>query len=214
MTKKISVIDYDMCNLLNVVRAFEYIGANVTVIEHPGDVKSADRLVVPGVGAFRDCMEEMTKRGFADSIKDFAETERPMLGICVGMQALFEGSEEFGETTGLGLIEGWVRRIPSLTAEKMPQRVPHIGWNHLCKPNESTDWDGTLLDSVAEHSAMYFVHSYAAVPEREDNRLADVLYGGHRVASAVRRGNVYGCQFHPERSGPMGLKVLQRFSDM
>ena len=134
MSKKITLIDYGMCNLLNVARALEHCGAEVTITEDPAAVLNAEKLVVPGVGAFSACMHELEDRGFADAIRRYVDTQRPMLGICVGMQMLFEASEEFGEHAGLGILPGRVRAVPSKTLAGEPQRVPHIGWNHLVAP--------------------------------------------------------------------------------
>lgn len=201
-----------MCNLLNVARAFEHCGAQVTVTEDPKAVGAAGRLVVPGVGAFSDSMKEVVGRGFADEIRAFAQTGRPMFGICVGMQMLFDASEEFGEHAGLGILPGRVKAVPSRRLDGQPQRVPHIGWNHLVEPEGGRDWRGTLLEPmVGSHPAVYFVHSFAAMPAQTTDRLADCLYGGHRICAAVQRDNLMASQFHPERSGEVGLAMVQRF---
>jgi len=212
MSKKITLIDYGMCNLLNVARALEHCGAEVTITEDPAAVLSAEKLVVPGVGAFSACMHELEERGFADAIRRYVDTQRPMLGICVGMQMLFETSEEFGEHAGLGILPGRVRAVPGKTATGELQRVPHIGWNHLVTPENGRQWEGTLLEDYAgQQPAVYFVHSYAAVPSRDSDRLADTLYGGHRLCAAVQKDNLMATQFHPERSGEIGLTIARRF---
>ena len=198
--------------MLNVVRAFEHCGAQVVVTEDPGVAAAAERLVVPGVGAFRDSIKEVTERGFADAILAFAQTGRPMFGICVGMQLLFEASTEFGEHCGLGILPGRVEPVPSITTAGRPQRVPHIGWNHLVEPEGGRNWSKTLLDPVCgTNPAVYFVHAFAALPARHSDRLADCIYGGHRLCAAVQRGNLVASQFHPERSGGIGLRLVQRF---
>ncbi|TXC65469.1 imidazole glycerol phosphate synthase subunit HisH [Piscinibacter aquaticus] len=208
----VTIVDYGMCNLLNVARAFEHCGAQVTVTEDPKALTRAERLVVPGVGAFRDSMREVVGRGFADAIREYASTSRPMFGICVGMQMLFEASEEFGEHAGLGILPGRVRAVPSRRTDGVAQRVPHIGWNHLVEPEGGRDWHGTLLDPFAgSQPAVYFVHSFAAVPTLASDRLADCLYGGHRICAAVQRDNLMASQFHPERSGETGLAIVRRF---
>jgi glutamine amidotransferase len=216
MTEKpIAGVDYGRANLLNVARAFEHCGAAVRVVETPGDVLAADRLVVPGVGAFRDCLDELRRRGFDEALRRFVDTGRPMLGICVGMQALFEVSEEFGEHPGLGILPGRVRAVPLQTVDGAAQRVPHIGWNHLVQPESGRDWSGTVLEPfVGQRPAVYFVHSFAAQPEDPADRLTDCVYGGHRVCAAVQRGNLMATQFHPERSGEIGLTILRRFLDI
>lgn len=213
MKNRITILDYGMCNLLNVARAFEHVGAEVSVTESAQDAAAADRLVVPGVGAFRDSMLEVRRRGLDELILGYVETGRPFLGICVGMQILFEGSEEFGEHAGLGVFPGWVRAVPAQNAAGVAQRVPHIGWNELVPAASARSWDDTLLaGQTPQQAAVYFVHSFAAQPAREEDRLADCLYGGQRICAAVQRGAVMATQFHPERSAAVGLDILRRFS--
>lgn len=213
--KSITLVDYGMANLLNVARAFEHCGAAVRVVETPGEIVDAGRLVVPGVGAFSDCLDELRRRGFDDTLRRYVDTGRPMLGICVGMQALFEVSEEFGEHPGLGLLPGRVCAVPRQTIDGAPQRVPHIGWNHLVEPETGRGWAGTLLDPfLGQRPAVYFVHSFEAQPLNPADRLADCIYGGHRVCAAIQRGNLMATQFHPERSGKIGLTILRRFLDI
>lgn len=211
LNRKVTVVDYGMCNLFNVVRAFEHVGAEVSVATTPEAAQDADRLVVPGVGAFRDSMKEVQSRGFADAIRRFAETGRPLFGICVGMQILFDASEEFGEHAGLGILPGRVRAIPGASTTGQSQRVPHIGWNHL--HSGGRDWSNTLLAPLVGTSpALYFVHSFAATPARDEDKLAHCIYGGHQVCAAVQRMNVMATQFHPERSGLVGLRVVEHFT--
>ncbi|MDB5790418.1 MAG: hisH [Massilia sp.] len=212
MNNKITILDYGMGNLLNVARAFEHVGAEVTITDLPELAAEATRLVVPGVGAFKDSIAEVRRRGFDDVIRNYVSTERPFLGICVGMQILFDASEEFGTHEGLGILPGAVKAIPNLTTEGQMQRVPHIGWNHLVQTEQGRSWDGTLLSGFEEeHPAVYFVHSFAAQPANDADRLADCIYGGHRVCAVVQRNNVMATQFHPERSAKLGLGVLRRF---
>ncbi|MBX3625487.1 MAG: imidazole glycerol phosphate synthase subunit HisH [Rhizobacter sp.] len=213
--KSVTIVDYGMCNLLNVARAFEHVGADVTVTEDPAVALAANRLVVPGVGAFRDSMKEVETRGFGDAIRRFRATGRPMYGICVGMQILFDASEEFGEHAGLGILPGRVKAVPATTLEGRAQRVPHIGWNHLVEPSSGRSWEGTVLEPIARaHPAVYFVHSFAAVPANEQDRLADCVYGGYRICAAVQRDNLMASQFHPERSGETGLALVRRFVEL
>ena len=211
---RVAILDYGMCNLLNVARAFEAIEAEVKLIDSAGEAGAADRLVIPGVGAFRDSIDEVRSRGYHDVIRRFIETGRPFLGVCVGMQMLFDASEEFGEHEGLGILPGRVQAVPSTTTAGAPQRVPHIGWNVL-RPSNDRDWTGTLMaGSVGQDREVYFVHSFAAVPGRAEDRLADCYYGGHALCAAVQRDNIMGTQFHPERSGAGGLDMLRRFIAM
>jgi glutamine amidotransferase len=207
-----TLLDYGMCNMLNVARALEYAGAKVHVTEDPKEAVAAERLVVPGVGAFSECMRAVNTLGHGDAILEFVKSGRPMLGICVGMQILFEASEEFGETPGLGILPGRVRLIPNVTRSGAPQRVPHIGWNHLIEPAGGRSWEKTLLQPFgAVGPAVYFVHSFAAQPSTDNHRLADCDYGGHRISAMVKRDNITATQFHPERSGTVGLRMLKEF---
>ncbi len=208
---RISIIDYGIGNLLSVKRAFEYIGAEVQCIDRPEEVLKATHIVLPGVGAFKDGMRELKQRGFVEAIQTYCDENRPFLGICLGMQMMLEESEEFGVSKGLGIIKGKVVRIPDITISDEYQKVPHVGWNHIVQPDESVMWDKTILDGICNRENMYFVHSYTARPTMEQNRLADAYYGGQRLSAVIRRGNCYGTQFHPEKSGKWGLKIIYNF---
>jgi glutamine amidotransferase len=215
MGSEVLLVDYGMANLLNVARALAHCGAGVKITEDPAELAGASRVVVPGVGAFQDSMDEVTTRGFGDAIRRYVETERPFLGICVGMQILFDFSEEFGEHQGLGILPGRVRAVPDETSSGEKQRVPHIGWSHLHAPASGRGWNGTLLEPFeGERPALYFVHSFAPYPDEDRDRLADCLYGGQRICAAVQRGNIMATQFHPERSGEAGLTLLKHFLEM
>ena len=209
MSKPVTLLDYGIGNILNTVRALERCGAAVKVIQkaEAGDA-DADRLILPGVGAFGDGMQELRVRGFDDLICRFAATGRPFLGICVGMQVMFEAGEEMGEHSGLGLIAGRVLAIPPTGTNGQPHPVPHIGWRPLLPER---DWQDSILTDTAPGERAYFVHSFSARPVDEVVRLADVDYDGHRICAAVSQGNLHGCQFHPERSADAGLRMLSRF---
>ena len=210
--RTVTLLDYGMANLLNVARALQHCGADVSIVETPREAREADRLIVPGVGAFQHAMDEIRSRGLDDAVKAHAASGRPLLGICVGMQMLFEVSEEFGEHEGLGILPGRVRALPNRTVAGGEQRVPHIGWNQLRAPASDRTWTDSVLGSfVDEEPAMYFVHSFSADPGLQSDRLADCIYGGHRICAAVQRGNVTATQFHPERSGEAGLQLLRAF---
>jgi imidazole glycerol-phosphate synthase subunit HisH len=212
MSTGVLLVDYGMANLLNVARALSHCGATVKITENPADLERADRVVVPGVGAFQDSIHEVTTRGLSDAIKRYIESGRPFLGICVGMQLLFDISEEFGEHAGLGILPGRVSGVPRVTVSGQKQRIPHIGWNHLHAPASGRSWSRTLLQPFeGMNPAVYFVHSFAPYPAEESDRLADCLYGGQRICAAVQRGNIMATQFHPERSGEAGLTVLKHF---
>lgn len=217
-TSRVTVLDYGIGNLLNVVRALEHCGATVRVASQASDVAvmgdMPDRLVLPGVGSFGDAMEELRQRGFDDLVKRHVATERPFLGICVGAQLLFDVGEEHssnGVHAGLGLIPGRVQPVPASTPAGQSLRIPHIGWSALQLPPARVGWQGTPLSGVALGEPAYFVHSFAPVPTHEKHRLADTSYHGVRICAAVVRDHIYGCQFHPERSAAVGLRILQQF---
>ena len=194
----IAIIDYGAGNLFSVKNALDYIGAESTVTADAAVLERADRIVLPGVGAFADAMKKLGETGLIPAIKEQAQ-KKPLLGISLGMQMLFDRSFEFGETEGLGLIHGTVELMtpPDLL-------IPQIGWNRLLY-NEKC----ALLDGLGDEPYVYFVHSYAAVCAPE-NVAAYTDYGSN-IPACVFSGNVYGCQFHPEKSGETGLKILRNF---
>lgn len=210
MTAAVTVIDYGSGNLLSVARAFEHCGSQAHLTHNPADIENAERLVLPGVGAFGAGMQGLRERGVIDAIRRFAASGRPLLGICLGMQMLADASDEFGAHEGLGLIPGRVVAVPAHDLDGRSQKTPHIGWAEL-QPSLPTAWSDTLLDGTAVGSAMYLVHSFHFVPALAAHRLAVCLYGGHPITAVVAAGNVVGCQFHPEKSGPAGLALLARF---
>lgn len=205
------VIDYGMGNLLSVRRGLEHCGAKVNVTADPDAILSAAWAVLPGVGAFADGIAGLRRQGLDAVVREVAGRGIPLLGICLGMQMLLDESDEFGITAGLGLIPGRVIPVSSTTADGRPQKIPHIGWNALVLPQGREGWEGTLLQHVKPGEAVYFVHSFMANPTAPGHRIADCLYGGMPVSAAIGRDNVQGCQFHPEKSGEVGLRVLRRF---
>jgi glutamine amidotransferase len=210
MKRCVTIVDYGMGNLFSVVRAFEHCGAKTILADTPDAVSQAQILVLPGVGAFPQGMAGLEQRKLTGPIKTFASSGLPFLGICLGMQMMMDYSEEFGVTRGLGLIPGKVTQIPRRAVDGLDHKIPHIGWSPLVKP-AGADWSHSLLSTTAESATAYFVHSFGVVPEKEGSRLADCYYGGHRIAAAIRSGSLYGCQFHPEKSGTTGLSILKRF---
>lgn len=212
MTNSVSVVDYGVGNLLSVRRALEAVGANVTLVQSGAEVAAAERLILPGVGAFGKCMDEIRVRGLADSILDFARSGRPFLGICVGMQIMMSVGTEFGQHVGLGLIEGTVDPIPRTGPTGRANKVPHIGWNGVF-PTEggSARWQAGILQDLTPGNCVYFVHSFMARPRSAEAVLATAHYNGLEVTAAVQTGTCTGLQFHPEKSGPAGLTILGRF---
>ena len=189
----------------------EDIAASFAKMQALGGTAFVPPRVIPGVGAFANAMGELQRRGLDQVTRDVAARGTPLMGICLGMQLLFDESEEFGVTPGLGLIDGRVVAIPSRTENGEPQKVPHIGWNEILPFDVDSSWSGSILEDVSSGDAAYFVHSFMAKPTDDASRLADVRYGGAAVSAVVARANVSGCQFHPEKSGKVGLTVLRRF---
>lgn len=207
----IVVIDYGAANLLSVKRGFEHCGATVNVTSNPREILEAKRVVLPGVGAFPKAMESLEKLGLVRVIKEVAQCQKPLLGICLGMQLLLEESEEFGLTSGIGLIPGRVIAIPTRAISDEPLKVPHIGWSSLKPTDTNIGWRNSLLKNNIPGEAVYFVHSFMAVPSNHTHRIADFEYGGRLVTAAIGHDQITGCQFHPEKSGEVGLKILRQF---
>jgi glutamine amidotransferase len=199
----ISIVDYGMGNLRSVEKALEKLGCDTRVITAPEDVKSAQKLIVPGVGAFGDAMHGLAERGLVDSIREFGESGKPLLGICLGLQILFESSEEDPGVEGLNLLPGTVQRFVSRDL-----KIPHMGWNHIKVLNGSR-----LLSDLGPDPYVYFVHSYFVAPGAPDVAAATCDYGTEFVA-AIERGSLFGTQFHPEKSQAVGLRILRNFANL
>mgnify|MGYP003593112874 CR=1 FL=1 len=199
----IAVIDYGVGNLFSVEKALLQLGAQVEVTSDEAVIRQAEKIVLPGVGAFGDCMENLRASGLIPTIMDMVESGYPLLGICVGLQILFEGSEESPGVSGLGIFKGMVRKIqaPEL-------KIPHMGWNSLeiCEPRQKID----LFAGLSSIPYVYFVHSYHAVPENPAVITATTEYG-ESLTAAVAEKNVQATQFHPEKSGDVGLDILKNF---
>ncbi len=211
--KSVTIIDYGIGNLFSVARAFEFFDAKIQISDDPKIILAAERLVLPGVGAFSDAMNGLCNRNITAAAQRYAEMQRPFLGICLGMQMMMDESDEFGTHKGLGLIKGRVEKIPDIDADGKSHKVPHVGWNNLLFPqtNTAVHWENTVLKGLEEKTSVYFVHSFTPVPDNPQNRLADTVYGGRSVSAIIYRDYLYGCQFHPEKSGPMGLKIIKNF---
>lgn len=211
MSCDVAIIDYGVGNLFSVQRAFEHCGARVLVSNEPEQLMSAPRLVLPGVGAFADGMRSLSSSGLDKVVNEFAMTGKPLLGICLGMQMLASVSEEFGFYNGLDIIPGRVSKIPDTTIDNEPHKIPHIGWEGLFKPESIDTWDKTLLHGLSEGDAIYLVHSYFMRLDDDAYRLADCKYNGRLISAVIQKENVYGTQFHPEKSGEVGLKIIRNF---
>jgi len=209
-TSKVVIINYNAGNLLSVQRAFEYCGVKAELTSDHKKILSASKVVLPGVGAFGAAMGELKNSGLDDVIKEIDFKKIPLLGICLGMQLLMQQSEEFGNHNGLGLIQGKVIPIPPLLNGKKV-KIPHIGWNILNKSKKLQDKDFSILDSVRDKDFFYFVHSYMVELDNLKNLLATADYGGHKITSMLKKDSIIGCQFHPEKSGEVGLKIINNF---
>lgn len=208
----VTIIDYGVGNLLSVQRGFEKCGAKVNLTSDPREILDAKRVVLPGVGAFANAMEALDSFGLISVVKEIGKRNTPLLGICLGMELLLDESNEFGVTKGLGLIPGYVTSIPTEQVDGAIQKIPHIGWNSIQPSNNYSNWSNTILANNGYGDSMYFVHSFMAVPSKPENKLADCDYGGHSISAVIFKDNITGCQFHPEKSGETGLKILSEFA--
>jgi glutamine amidotransferase len=200
----IVVVDYGMGNLRSVQKGFEKVGARAVISRDPEEIAKADKMVLPGVGAFAKCMENLTELGLVPPILDFIKTGKPFLGICLGLQLLFEESEEFGAHEGLKVIPGKVRAFP----KDMGLKIPHMGWNSVRFTRSHP-----LFKGIEDGAYFYFVHSYYVDPENSQDALAESEYGQSFVCAASKE-NVVATQFHPEKSQSLGLRILENFSGM
>ena len=207
---KVVIVDYGVGNLLSIQRAVEECGAEAITSSEPDVIARADRVILPGVGAFANGMQALESLGLVEVIKTIAAGGIPLLGICLGMQLLLDESEEHGVTKGLGIIPGGVVPVPNVSPDGAPLKIPHIGWNSLVVA-EGALWNGTILQNTTPGDSVYFVHSFMAEPEDLSMRIADCLYGGNRISAMIGVKNVIGCQFHPEKSQSIGLRILANF---
>ena len=201
----VAIIDYGVGNLFSLKSSLKEIGAEAVVTSDEKVIAEADRIILPGVGAFEDAARKLRESGMADVVKREAAAGKPMMGICLGMQLMFDVGYEYGVHEGLGLIRGSVRPIADVIPEEY--KIPHIGWNLLKYKKESP-----LFRYIKEGDYVYFVHSYYAA-ECDESVIAVTEYGAELTAAVVN-GNVYGCQFHPEKSGDVGMKILKAFMEL
>jgi imidazole glycerol-phosphate synthase subunit HisH len=198
----ISIIDYGVGNLRSVQKALEALGFEVKITSDPQEVLQSSGIILPGVGAFPDAMDNLKSRGLDLVLKKAAEINKPILGICLGMQLLFDKGYEVKECDGLGLIKGSIQKLRGSV------KIPHMGWNDLNIDNKCS-----ILEGIEEGTFVYFVHSFYAEVEEDENLNASTMYG-EKVPAIVSRGSVYGIQFHPEKSGDVGLKILKNFGEL
>ncbi len=199
------IIDYGMGNLKNVYNALKYLNIPSKISNEISEIKASDKLILPGVGAFNKAMYNLNDMGLTDVIKDKVNKGTPLLGICLGMQMIFEKGYENGECDGLGFIDGQVK----ILEPKEKVKIPHIGWNRLEYNNQND-----LIKGLEEDSFVYYIHSYAATNLKDENLIGFSNYGGIKVPSIVCNDNIYGTQFHPEKSGEVGLRILKNFGEV
>ncbi len=200
----VAILDYDAGNIKSVEKAFKYLGADVVTTRDEKEILRADHVVLPGVGAFGDAMGKLNEYGLVDVIKKTVSSDIPFIGICLGLQLMFDSSDESEGAKGLGIFRGKIRRIPAEGGLKVPQ----IGWNDLTYSKE-----GRLFKGIPEHSYVYFVHSYYLDAQDKDIVTATTDYGV-RVEASVEKGNVFACQFHPEKSSEVGMQILKNFLEV
>jgi glutamine amidotransferase len=201
----IAICDYNMGNLASVYNACALIDAKAKIVSDPNELKNFDRVILPGVGAYGDAMEHLKSTGMQDAVKEFAQSGKPMIGICLGMQLLFDSSQEFGHTDGLGLIPGEVVAFDKSKMDMDDHKVPHMGWNRVFnKANK--------LFNGLENPYLYFVHSFHALCE--DQYTIGTTHYGYDFTSAVNRDNIYGFQPHPEKSHDNGIQILKNFTQL
>ena len=198
----IAIIDYDAGNIKSVEKALKFLGEEVEITRDPETILHADGVILPGVGSFGDAMEKLHRYGFVDVIHSCVEKKLPFLGICLGLQLMFESSEESPGVEGLGLLKGRIVKIPAEHGLK----VPHMGWNNLSFPGKR----GRLLEPLPDHPYVYFVHSYYLQAEEEGIVTATTEYGV-KIHASVEKDNLFACQFHPEKSSDVGLSMLKAF---
>jgi len=201
-SKKLIIVDYGVGNFRNVQKAFQVVGAEVIISDQASDIQDGDAIILPGVGAFGDAIDNVRQRALETPMLDAARSGKPFFGICVGMQLLFEKSNEMGNHIGLGLLSGCVTRF------KSDLTVPHMGWNQI-----ELLYDHPLLNEIKDGDFAYFAHSYNCVPQHKTHILAQTDYGGYFV-SVVAKDNIYGIQFHPEKSQRVGLQILKNFANL
>ena len=208
---RVAIVDYDLGNLFSVLQACRVAGIDAEITDDPKAVAVASALILPGVGGFPQAMATLGRKGLVSAIKEQVAAGRPLFGICLGQQLLMQSSAEFGATEGLGLIEGDVVKLPDVAGPNgrmLP--IPHVGWSGVRPGTAGAVWADTPLDAAKPGAAFYFVHSFYVRPRQAADVLAVADFGSTSYCAAVRRGQVYGFQFHPERSGPVGLEFYRQ----
>ncbi len=211
---RVAIVNYGMGNLFSVQQTCAHVGLEAVVTNQKRDLQTADGIILPGVGAFGDAMDNLNRLDITETLqKAILSEKKPFLGVCLGLQLLMEESEEFGYHRGLGVVKGKVIRFGDQIKGRdgRAAKVPQVGWNQIYPTPSGSEWSQSLLSGVSEGDFMYFVHSYHIEPEDRGVRLSMTRYGNFEFCSSVQKGNIFGCQFHPERSGAKGVTVYQNF---
>ena len=208
--KKITIIDYKCGNILNLARAIKFLGYEVETTNDKKKIINSTNVILPGVGAFGNAMLQLKKYNLCDTILEYTQMNKPLLGICLGMQILLTTGREFGNHKGLGLIEGDVVKISNNKNNKV--KIPHVGWNELY-PNNKKKWDNKILNDSLIGKSFYFVHSFICLTKNPNLTVAVCDYSGIKIPAVISVNNIFGCQFHPEKSAEDGLNVLKNFCE-
>ena len=212
---KIAIIDYNMGNLFSVQHACEHVGLDPIITQKPDEIIECSAAILPGVGAFAEAMNNINRLGLSSCIKDFIATQKPFMGICLGLQLLFTESEEFGNTKGLGIIDGQVLRFPNESKVNSIIRVPQIGWNKIYRKDRIDGlkkWNNSPLLGIENNQFMYFVHSFYVKPQDKNNELTLTNYEGIEYCSSILFKNIFACQFHPEKSAIKGIEIYKNWA--
>jgi len=208
--KKVAIIDYQLGNLFSVKQACTYLGYDAEIVTDGQELQGADYAILPGVGAFGDAMKNLSKMDLIGPMKDFIAAGKPFMGVCLGLQLLFTESEEFGNNKGLNFIEGTVKKFPPKNTDNEVLKVPQIEWNQIFETQQQP-WNKSPLKSCRNGDYMYFVHSFYVQPQSGEAILSRTTYGGMTYCSSVFHGNIFACQFHPEKSGRYGVEIYRNW---
>ena len=209
---KVAIVDFGLGNLYSVQHACKYVNLDAKITSSKEDVMNADAVILPGVGAYGDAMNSLNHLDLVSVLQDFSKSGKPFLGVCLGMQLLMSESHEFGRYEGLNIIKGSVLPFGDPHAGERKLKVPQIGWNKIRASENTIKWDNTILNGLSQDEYMYFVHSFVVVPEDTRVTLSMTQYGDISFCSSLQVGNIFACQFHPERSGKKGLQIYQNFA--
>ena len=210
--KKIAIIDYGCGNILNLARAVKFLGYDVVITRDNKKIINSSHIILPGVGAFGNAIKHLEKYNLHKTILEYAKLDKPLLGICVGMQILFTVSYELGVHKGLGLLEGEVIKISNKKNKEI--KIPHIGWNELYPNNDKKGWKNKILNNSLIGKSFYFIHSFVCLTKNPNSTIAVCNYSGISIPAIVSVGNIFGTQFHPEKSADNGLTILKNFCEI